>query len=103
MERITTISDFLSLLLQAGGGVMVTMANDFSFEQKGLHVMQAGLVLQVVSLIVFIALCGLFAWSCQRHRDQLDERFGGVRMSKRFKVFLYGKDNSSSLSKNMRD
>ena len=69
---------------------MVTMANDFSFEQKGLHVMQAGLILQVVSLIVFMALCGIFGWTCSKHKDELDERFGSVRMSRRFKFFLYG-------------
>lgn len=70
---------------------MVTMANDFSFEQKGLHIMQAGLILQVTSLVVFSTLCGLFAWTCHRHKDELDECFGNVRMSKRFKLFLYGK------------
>jgi uncharacterized membrane protein YkvI len=83
-------SDFFSLLLQAGGGVMVTMANDFSFEEKGIHVMQAGLILQVASLLIFIALCGLFAWTCRRRKNELDERFTTLRNTKRFRVFLWG-------------
>ena len=60
-------SDFVALLLQAGGGTMVSMAEDFDFEEKGLRVMQAGLCFQVLSLLVFVSLCALFAWKCRRN------------------------------------
>jgi len=69
---------------------MVTMANDLSFEEKGIHVMQAGLILQVASLLVFIALCGLFAWTCRSRKNEMDERFVSLRNTRRFRVFLWG-------------
>jgi RTA1 like protein len=68
---------------------MVSMADDFSFEQKGLHVMQAGLVFQVASLLLFMFLCAVFARSSYKRRDKLDERFVSLRASKRFRVFLW--------------
>jgi hypothetical protein len=77
---------------------MVTMANDFIFEEKGIHVMQAGLILQVVSLLVFIALCGIFAWTCRLKKNELGERFASLRNTKRFWVFLWGEQWSLPLN-----
>ncbi|KAH8883783.1 putative RTA1 domain protein [Thozetella sp. PMI_491] len=84
------LCDFLSLLLQAGGGTMVTMADDLEFSNKGLHVMQAGLVFQVASLLVFIALCAIFIASCRRRSSEFDPRFHKLQNSRRFRTFLWG-------------
>ena len=70
---------------------MVTLANDRAFEQKGLHVSEAGLAFQVVSLIFFISLCALFARRVSKKRDQLSDRFASMRTSKRFRMFLWSK------------
>ncbi|KAF4627221.1 hypothetical protein G7Y89_g10936 [Cudoniella acicularis] len=56
------VSDFISLLLQAGGGAVVEIADDFSVEHVGIRIMVAGLSLQVVSLGVLLALCVDFAF-----------------------------------------
>jgi RTA1 like protein len=68
---------------------MVTMANDFSFEQKGLRIMQAGLAFQVASLLLFILLCIIFAMKCHSRPNVLDERFSSLRASRRFRIFLW--------------
>jgi hypothetical protein len=65
------------------------MADDESFSDIGLHISDAGLAFQVASLLVFIALCGIFARTCYRRRDELDVRFADLRASKRFRFFLY--------------
>ncbi|KAK1752590.1 RTA1 like protein-domain-containing protein [Echria macrotheca] len=71
--------DFISLLFQAGGGAIVSIADDADFARIGLRLMQTGLSFQVASLLVFVALCGFFALSCRRHPDQLDPRFASIR------------------------
>jgi len=68
---------------------MVSFAEDFSFEHKGLHVMQAGLCFQVLSLVVFVALCGAFGLRC-RKRDERNVTFEELHASKRFRFFLCG-------------
>ncbi len=83
------ISDFVSLLLQAVGGAMVSLADDYDFEQEGLHVMQSGLIFQVASLLVFVALCALFAWTCRQKSTVLDQRFAELRSLPRFHFFLW--------------
>ena len=82
-------SDFVSLLLQAVGGAMVSLADDYDFEQTGLHVMQSGLIFQVASLLVFVALCALFAWACRQKSTELDQRFAELRSLPRFRFFLW--------------
>lgn len=82
-------SDFFSLLLQGGGGAIVSVADDQATEDIGLHIMQAGLIFQVASLLVFISLCGIFAVACHRHPDMLDARFADLRASFPFRLFLW--------------
>jgi RTA1 like protein len=77
---------------------MVNMANDYSFSQKGLHVMQAGLAFQVASLLFFVLLCAIFAGSCYGKRQQLDEQFAWLRAKKRFRAFLWSKCSYGRLS-----
>ncbi|KAJ0351211.1 hypothetical protein COL154_012985 [Colletotrichum chrysophilum] len=50
--------DIISLILQATGGALSSIANDKSQVQKGVNVSLAGLIFQVVTLVVF---CILFA------------------------------------------
>ena len=69
---------------------MVSFAEDFDFEWKGVRVTQAGLCFQVLSLAIFVSLCLRFAWTCRRKSDQLTARFSDLRSTKRFRTFLYG-------------
>ncbi|KAH8821434.1 putative RTA1 domain protein [Xylogone sp. PMI_703] len=60
------ISDFISLCLQAGGGACSVIADSYSFEEFGIHLMLAGLCLQVFSLALVLLLGAAFAYNCRR-------------------------------------
>jgi hypothetical protein len=67
------------------------MATTYTFSQKGLRIMQAGLSFQVASLLIFMLLAVIFALRCRRQPDKLDERFDELRASGRFRFFLWCK------------
>jgi len=89
------LSNFLSLLLQTGGGAIAVIADNFSFEDIGIHLMLAGLALQVASLVVILILAGDFALRCWRRRWDWDEKFEIVRDRRYFNGFLFGETNLS--------
>ncbi|KAH9845483.1 RTA1 like protein [Teratosphaeria destructans] len=59
-------SDFLSLLLQAVGGAIADTADDEGTKQSGIDIMIAGLVLQAVSLAVFLLVVADFGVRCRQ-------------------------------------
>jgi hypothetical protein len=65
---IFILSDFTSLLLQAGGGAISVIADSFMVEEIGIHLMIAGLALQVFSIFVILLIAADFAWTCARKR-----------------------------------
>lgn len=86
---VTFIScDFASLILQSIGGGITATAGDQSISSAGVHIMVAGLALQVFSLVVFMFLCLEFAWHVRDARK--DERFVDLRRTGAFRVFKYG-------------
>ena len=86
---ITFIScDFLSLLLQAAGGAIASGATTYAEDQNGIHIMIAGLSLQVASLVLFMILCGEFAWRVYKQQGVLDPRYTAVRQGLMFKGFM---------------
>ncbi|KAI9876974.1 MAG: hypothetical protein M1830_005130 [Pleopsidium flavum] len=88
---ITFISfDFFSLILQAAGGALASAADTQSSLQIGVDVMLAGLGTQVVSLSLFIALCGEFAWRVSHNKHDLEPAYAELRASKVWKFFLIG-------------
>jgi hypothetical protein len=87
---IFILSDFTSLVLQAGGGAIAVIANDYSFELIGIHLMLAGLALQVFSLVVVLLIAADFAWRCARNRRSWDERYEVIRSRRWFRGFVYG-------------
>ena len=70
------------------------MADNKSFADIGLHIMEAGLSFQVASLLVFIVFCTLFALKCWHRREELDPRFADLRKLGRFCFFLCGESRS---------
>ena len=61
--KIFVTFDVISLVLQgAGGGVAATSDNDKAMNDMGVNIMIAGLAFQVISLVIFSALCSDFAW-----------------------------------------
>ena len=49
---------------------MADTAEDDGSGQTGINIMIAGLASQVASLVVFMALCGDFAWRVSKARDR---------------------------------
>lgn len=64
--KIFVTFDFICLVLQGAGGGLAATAKTHADGQTGVNVMIAGLAFQVVSLILFSAICLDFAWRLRR-------------------------------------
>jgi len=82
-------TDFLCLVLQAVGGALADTANTDSEEWDGVHIMIAGLALQVTSLFAFSVLCAHFAWRLRSAGVRTPEGWEG-RSARTLKVFMLG-------------
>lgn len=90
--------DFISLLLQAIGGGMASVAsNNHESPDNGDHIMVAGLAFQVLTLAIFILICTDFAIRTVRNSGSgahgASEHVGdgshaSLRSSPKFKAFL---------------
>ncbi|KAK5134143.1 hypothetical protein LTR08_006918 [Meristemomyces frigidus] len=83
-------SDFSSLLLQAIGGAIAEIALEDSTQRTGINIMIAGLVLQALSLLVFLAVVGDFARSCSGAALSPDPQKRKTRSRAIFKAFMAG-------------
>lgn len=81
-------SDFLALLLQAIGGAIADTADTDSLSQTGINIMIAGLFLQAVSLVAFLAACADFAWCCRKGVLNMDPDKVKTRQRMVMKLFL---------------
>lgn len=82
-------SDFCSLLLQAIGGAIADTVDDDDAAQKGINVMIAGLLLQVISISVFLAFMVFFWWRSGRSGERsMDAEKQLCRRRPLFRVFL---------------
>ncbi len=83
-------SDFISLLLQGAGGGIASAANDQSQSDEGRGIMLAGVVFQVVSLLVFMGLWLEFVFRLRRTSESSrDIRFVELRSTNKFTWFQY--------------
>lgn len=60
--------DLLSLILQAIGGAMASMANGGSGADLGVNIMIAGLCSQIISMVIFFVLWGDFAFRVRKSK-----------------------------------
>lgn len=81
--------DFLCLVLQAVGGALADTADTSTEEWEGVHIMIAGLALQVASLLTFSVLCAHFAWRLRSAGVRNPEGWEG-RTGRVLKVFMLG-------------
>nr|POE50135.1 sphingoid long-chain base transporter rsb1 [Quercus suber] len=81
-------SDFLSLLLQAIGGAITSSADTNSSRQTGVDIMIAGLLLQSISLGVFLIVVLDFALRARRGVMDMDATKFRVRNRTLFRAFL---------------
>ncbi|KAK4225110.1 RTA1 like protein-domain-containing protein [Podospora fimiseda] len=92
--RIFIPCDFISLVLQAVGGALASMADDQKTLDLGTNIMIAGLVWQVFTLVMFIACCVDFFFRVKKLKSSEYENNSSrsahlIRSSKMFKGFLY--------------
>jgi hypothetical protein len=119
---IFVTADVISLLLQAAGGAIASIAAKAHPRTKaekemgdhGVNIMVAGLAFQVVSLCVFLGLWGEFEWRvCRRAGVEMEKKgsedekvsgevtkieedangFGGLTTSSSFRRFKIGKSS----------
>ena len=89
---LTFIScDLVSLILQALGGAIASIANTKKSNDLGVHIMVAGLIFQVLSLALFMAFGMDFALHVRRSSAaERNISFTELRSTRRFKGLLYG-------------
>lgn len=85
--------DILSLILQAAGGALTSIADTQSLSDTGVNIMIAGLAFQVFSLALFMALSLEFAFRVRRHPEHKNESTIALRNSPKWKGFLVGMDS----------
>ncbi|TAQ89123.1 hypothetical protein B7494_g2515 [Chlorociboria aeruginascens] len=80
--------DLISLVLQGLGGGIASSANTTSSSNLGKNIMIAGLGFQVASLVLFVILCGEFAWRLRKFRESWSPKHLDLVHSRLFKLFL---------------
>ena len=91
--RIFITCDVISLILQAVGGAMASVADDQAGADQGKDIMIAGLVFQVITMTAYISLTADFAIRTWRRMRVLGDaalelRYSSLRTSFRFRAFL---------------
>lgn len=79
-------------MLQAGGGAIAVIADNITFEEVGIHLMLAGLALQVLSLAIVLTLGADFARKCFKKPNRWPEKYGNIRGRSYFVHFIYGEE-----------
>lgn len=82
--------DLLSLVLQGAGGGTAATADDDQPDQQalGTNLMIAGIVFQVVTLLIFGGLAARYAMNAYRGRSQFSQSTVAILHDTRFKLFL---------------
>ncbi|KAJ5330679.1 RTA1-domain-containing protein [Penicillium atrosanguineum] len=95
---IFVLCDLISLILQAAGGAITSIADSDQQDlaQTGVNIMVAGLASQVASLALFMAMCLQYAWTVCKNPNALNKAVHAceLRNSIRWKAFLAGKVGS---------
>ncbi|KAH6663521.1 RTA1 like protein-domain-containing protein [Halenospora varia] len=87
--RFFIFCDSVSLSLQGAGGGVASAATKDSTMQLGNHLMLAGLIFQIVSLVLFAIACFDFAFRVRTHKSWKVPNYRQLRRSTRFKGFLW--------------
>lgn len=84
-------ADILSLVLQgAGGGLAASADHGSSMQKVGNDLMMAGIVWQVITLLVFGGMVGDYAFRLYAHRSELGQSALKLLDTTRFKLFTSG-------------
>ncbi|KAL9105084.1 MAG: hypothetical protein Q9163_000002 [Psora crenata] len=88
---IFILCDILSLILQgAGGGIAATADNDIDLQDLGTNLMIAGIVWQVITLIIFVLLVADYTWraTANAKRNALSPSALALLRTTRFRLFV---------------
>ena len=88
---IFCLADLLSLIIQGtGGGIAATADSGSNMQNVGNDLMMAGIVFQVVTLLIFGAMVSNYALRVYAHRSQLEPSAIKLMNATRFKLFVGG-------------
>lgn len=82
-------SDLVSLVLQAAGGALASLAETDSEAQLGINLMIAGLSTQVASMTAYVVVCCQLAWAIHKHPEKVSTHHAKLRSSRAFRFFLW--------------
>lgn len=83
-------ADLLALILQGIGGGIAASATTETMRDTGSHLMLAGIVSQVFSLLIFGAFTINYFWCVAKRRQELTPEAAVVLNSRSFKLFAAG-------------
>ncbi|GME81825.1 unnamed protein product [Ambrosiozyma monospora] len=87
-RRIFISLDAMSFLVQSSGGGLAAKSSSGSSSNLGFNIMLGGLILQVVTMTVFMVMVGQYFHKVNNNRDHLDPRYAGIRNSGFFQAVL---------------
>ncbi|GME80439.1 unnamed protein product [Ambrosiozyma monospora] len=87
-RRIFISLDLISFLVQSSGGAIAASSNKNS-AQAGFRLMLAGLILQVVTMSGFIIMVGQYFYKVHVNKDNLVQKFAGLRNTVFFKAVMW--------------
>ena len=82
-------SDIISLSLQGAGGGVASAATKDSTMNLGNHLMLAGLIIQIISLIFFAMACVDIAIRIRKNPSWKNPAYKKLRASMKFRGFLW--------------
>ncbi|KAL8837123.1 MAG: hypothetical protein Q9205_005672 [Flavoplaca limonia] len=82
--------DLLSLIMQGAGGGIAASAEGESTQDIGSNLMLAGIVWQVITLLIFAALAADFVFRTSRARSNLPLAASELLRSTKFRLFAIG-------------
>ncbi|GMF05990.1 unnamed protein product [Ambrosiozyma monospora] len=78
----------MSFLVQSSGGGLAASANQDS-AKMGFNILLGGLILQVITMFIFMAMVGLYFYKVYVNRDHLDQRYVGIRNTSFFHAVMW--------------
>ena len=92
--RIITVTfigcDLISLILQAAGGALASIADTDKDADTGVNIMIAGLATQVAATTVFGFVCLHLMWAIRKYPQKVNQESMQFRRTFRCRAFLYG-------------
>ncbi|GME85478.1 unnamed protein product [Ambrosiozyma monospora] len=87
-RRIFISLDAMSFLVQSSGGGLAASSNQNS-AKLGFNILLGGLILQVITMFIFMAMVGLYFYKVYANRDHLDQRYAGLRSTGFFHAVMW--------------